>query len=170
MRRSAILFILSLLFVLPVAAQDDQGPPDPITTEALCTPNGFAGFLRDAAAEFEEPDADLQTTLWQTLAGLHMLQAFCSDFVFAGMGNGFVGPFDLPAGDYRVESVFENSATAPLSTLTDECERAFVFKMLLSPGLDGGGDTLLLRTDADCRVVVEVNTSGIWSVSFSPLS
>jgi hypothetical protein len=163
------LIVLILCLAAPVAAQNGSAPPEPLTLEEMCDPASFANVLRDAADELEQAAPDLQTALAQTLRGLHAMQAACSDLMFSGIGNDFVGPFDLPAGDYRVDAFFSGIATAPLSSLTGECGLDFAGKILASLIQDGGRDSLLLRTDQECRVVVEVNTDDVWFLTFAPV-
>lgn len=157
----AALFVLLALAVIPAAAQPDN---------ADCTPAAYSDMLSDAAVALAGTDADLEFELTLLVTVIQVKRAMCAGLAFTGNTNAVVGPFTLPAGDYIVQSTAEYISTITFEALTDGCERFVQYEVLATLDSDGGTDSLILRTDADCTLLAEVSSRRPWTLVFTPIN
>lgn len=161
---TAVLFIV-LFTAVPLAAQDDPG----------CAVADYMRLFSDAAVAIDDPFLDdepeqLSDMLSYILATIQTRRASCAGLAFEGEDSQIIGPFTLPAGDYILEVKFGGIGSVTAESLTEECERPIGRLLLSSFDREGGTDSSILRTDADCRILIDVGINRPWTLTFTPVN
>lgn len=169
MRIVMLCLVLSLVVSLAAPALAQPAiPPDG------CTRLGFAEMFSEAAnllttdTSADDPDI-LAASLNFYLSNIQSRRAACAELQFAGDTAAVVGPFTLPAGTWIQEATFTYFANTHITALDEDCELPLLGTNLLS-SMDGEStDQTVIQIPTDCRILVEVNTTKPWSLSFTPV-
>ncbi len=157
--------ILLVLLCFPVLTNAQAGVACSTDDLAAQRP-GLLQALGSAQTQLTAGDVDATvSTLTELKAQIAEVEAGCRGLSFSGTGNTVAGPFDLPAGVYRVHAEIDTFGYVTLEQLSGDCgiPLARETDIILNTGTTGGSADGMVRSKG-CRAALQLNASGgAWS-------
>src|SRR5689334_20599015 len=125
-------------------------------------------FLKLRKVNDKDKDA---ATLQSVEDTIEAYKAACAGLSFKGTGLKVVGPFELPAGNYKVTGTAKDYLIVKLKLISGDCSTSDGSAILFNLDNDqasAGAETLM--TSNDCKLVMSTeNISSAWRIDFETM-
>jgi hypothetical protein len=168
MQRLSRLLIVLLALSFVIIAQANEQAQD--VEQPTCTPEEYAAIADEVIAAAEElktaEDQALQITIIQVLLSTRRSQCGGLTFTSEEYGqNAVIGPVLFNDGFYRVTFTSDTFGSSSVEGMEGDCD---ILTTLLVSSMDGGADAGAFEF-AGCVGLIEVNTTGVWTLVFEPV-